>query len=74
MNKLLEQYTEYGKCSVNIGNYNDSAERIKVKDSEKEPSPLALPRFLLEKVQSYSLPSTNYPWPSLSVLHSCFLC
>ena len=34
---------------MNIGNYNDSAERIKLKDSEKEPSPLALPHFYLPK-------------------------
>lgn len=32
-------------CSGNTGNYNDSAERMKLKDSGKEPSLPALPCF-----------------------------
>lgn len=35
-NKLLEQYLEYVKCSVYIGNYNDSAESIKLRFMKRD--------------------------------------
>ena len=35
-NKLLEQYLEYVMCSVYTGNYNDSAERIKLRFMKRD--------------------------------------
>lgn len=35
-NKLLEQYREYVKCSVYTGNYNDSADSIKLRFMKRD--------------------------------------